>query len=112
MINADITLDSCGVLREVSTSGHSGYSHNGSDIVCAAVSAFVETGYILLRKILADNVTLVTDTADAAKNEMTYRIGYYPDELTQQMQGITLYLITGLTEIQHQYEANIRVNIK
>ena len=112
MITADVTLDSNGILYEVKTSGHSGYSHKGSDIVCAGVSAFTQSGYILLKRLLGENVTLTQDTHSDNENVLAYRIEHYPDEMRQMLQGVTLYLITGLNEIQRQYNENIRVNIK
>ena len=40
-----------GTIAGVKTSGHSGISESGSDILCAAVSALVQTAYLALSDI-------------------------------------------------------------
>ena len=112
MISVEMTLDSNGCLNEVKTSGHSGYSQKGTDIVCASVSAFVQSGYILMRRLLGENVILTQNSDSADENVLAYRVNDYPMELADVLKGAALFMLTGLTEIQNNYREYIRLEIK
>ena len=112
MISVEIVLDSNGILYEVNTSGHSGYSQKGTDIVCASVSAYVQSGYILMKRLLGENVILTQNRDSAEDNVLEYRVNDYPMELADVLRGAALFMLTGLTEIQNKYREYIRLEIK
>lgn len=56
-----ITVSICrsrGIIRRFSVSGHSGYAERGSDIICAGVSALVQTIVLGLQEHVGLNVDL------------------------------------------------------
>ena len=44
-----------GKVVKVSADGHSGYGEHGSDVVCAAVSAIVQTAYLAIKDAGGDS---------------------------------------------------------
>ena len=46
MISINIVRDSQGFIWEFTVEGHAGFSEQGSDIVCAAVSAIVSYNFV------------------------------------------------------------------
>ena len=51
MIRVEIRTDSEGLIQEFTVKGHAGFDEYGKDIVCAAVSAVVQTAVIGLKKV-------------------------------------------------------------
>ena len=56
MIRIDLLSDKDGLIREFTVNGHAGYDRAGKDIVCAAVSAVVQTAVIGLTDAAGINV--------------------------------------------------------
>lgn len=52
MIIVSIKRDQNGSLKAFSVSGHAGYAEHGQDIVCAGVSAIVQTAILGLQEVL------------------------------------------------------------
>lgn len=91
-----------GVLCGFRISGHSGYSGQGSDIVCAAVSAMTMLTVNTSSEVLGDKANVVTDEADASVDFTLCAPG-----------GASSSLIEGLKReleaLAHDYPDNIRV---
>lgn len=58
-----------GSISRVRAVGHSGYSERGSDIVCAAVSALIQTAYLAIKELGCD--TDFTRDGDSGLFEFT-----------------------------------------
>jgi len=52
MIHISIVSDSKGFIKEFSVDGHAGYDEAGKDIVCAAVSAVIQTAVLGLTDVI------------------------------------------------------------
>lgn len=112
MITVDVLFDDNNVLSHLTVSGHSGYANKGSDIVCASVSCLVQTSYIAVKRILNDNVCLIQDINEKDKNVFEYKIINYPLNMKDVLIGMTTFLMTGLFQINRQYEENLKINVK
>lgn len=55
MILVEILSDTVGLIKEFTVKGHAGYNEAGKDIVCAAVSAVVQTAVIGLTDVAGIN---------------------------------------------------------
>ncbi|MBV9104179.1 MAG: ribosomal-processing cysteine protease Prp [Candidatus Eremiobacteraeota bacterium] len=51
MVSVTTRRDSTKRLSSLSASGHSGWAQHGEDVVCAAVSAIVQTAWLGLREV-------------------------------------------------------------
>lgn len=90
---------------QVEVRGHAGYAQKGSDIVCAAVSAIVQTAGIGIESL--------------AKNSVCEKEGYYKistenitSEKMYDAQIILKTMQNGLTELQTQYPKNMKLEVK
>lgn len=61
MINIRVVEDRLGTVREFEIQGHSGYATNGSDIVCAAVSALAYTAMGAIQEMCKEPLWEVRD---------------------------------------------------
>ncbi|MGI6189058.1 MAG: ribosomal-processing cysteine protease Prp [Clostridiales bacterium] len=105
MIRAVIYRDPLENIVGFEVSGHSGYSERGKDIVCAAVSAIVQTAVIGLTEVLGIKVDYRQKAGEARC--------IIPEELSGgQIEKINIILKTmlhGLMSIQEGYSDYIRV---
>ncbi len=112
MITVDVLLDADNVLKHLTVKGHSGYANKGSDIVCASVSCLVQTSYIAVKRMLGNGVCLVRNLNNKDNNVFEYEIINCPSHLKDVIIGMTTFLMTGLFEINKQYEENVKINVK
>lgn len=106
MITATLRLDAEGHYKSFKVRGHSGSAPAGKDIICAAVSAIVQTALIGL-----DEVALI-------KNSYTVSDGLVncilPDNINEASfdtaQTIISVMYLGLASIAEQYHDFVRIN--
>ncbi|MGN0793189.1 MAG: ribosomal-processing cysteine protease Prp [Aristaeellaceae bacterium] len=105
MTRCTLYLDSASRITGVSVSGHSGYAEEGSDIVCAGVSALVLTINNALDKLVG--LKLVERTGDGLAEF------FLPQSLTdQQMHDAQLLMSAlhlGLENIAQDYPRFVRL---
>lgn len=107
MIEAVITRNSGGQVVGIKVSGHSGYATSGSDIVCAAVSAIVQTAILGLRNV--QGVDVRDRTGDG---ELECRIGRTTGrEALCRTDAITSTMVLGLKDIEQSYGEYLKVRI-
>jgi uncharacterized protein YsxB (DUF464 family) len=107
VIEAVITRDSGGQVIGIRVSGHSGYAESGSDIVCAAVSAVVQTAILGLKKVQGVGVT-----DRIGDGELECRIGRAAGREAQcRVDAITGTMMLGLKDIEQSYGKYLKVRI-
>ncbi|MDP2857232.1 MAG: ribosomal-processing cysteine protease Prp [Bacillota bacterium] len=108
MIEAVITRNSGGQVVGITVSGHSGYAESGSDIVCAAVSAVVQTAILGLKNVRGLDVR--DRTGDG---ELEFRIGRATGlEALCRADAITSTMVLGLKDIEQSYGDYLKVRIR
>ena len=85
--------------------GHSGYAEEGSDIVCAAVSALTQTAEMGLRKVARAKVQTVLDEEGAS---LEVRLLEKDGEAWRAAQVILRTLEEGILDIEQQYPEFVR----
>lgn len=93
-------LNESGKCTGLEASGHAGYGPEGSDIVCAAVSALVQGTMLSINRL-----TVLESIQQRAGGKLVFRIRD-PDETTQ---ILFASLELALTEMQAEYGAFIEV---
>lgn len=88
-------------VKEITISGHAGYSHVGNDIVCAAVSSIVITSINAILRLDQDAIQYEEDEGFISINVLKH------DKVT-----VTLItnLIELLIELQNDYKKYIKIN--
>ena len=102
MINAEIFVDKTGDLVGFNLNGHSGYSEQGSDIVCAAVSSAAYMAANTILEVLHIN-------ADVIVNDAFMRLRVLPDEAKacrDILEGFKLHMCS----LEEQYSDYLTVN--
>ena len=87
MTTVKFALDDCGKVTGFAVSGHSGYSEEGSDIVCAAVSASVQMLEQQIAQVIGEEKASFEVAGDA---EISYKI---PD-----LTGEDLFAVTNMVD--------------
>lgn len=97
-------------IQSVSAVGHSGYGNYGSDILCASISAIVQTAGLGIKTLVSQDVILFTD-----ENKPEFKITL-PDNLSNfqysQAKLILDTCILGLKDLQSGYPKNIKLEVK
>ena len=93
-----------GKIKKIKVTGHAGIAHKGQDIVCAGVSAIVQTAIIGLGEYLKADF-------DCKQSEGNLEVKLNkPDEYTE---TILMTMYYGLSEIEKIYPKNVQMgNIK
>ena len=86
---------------EIRLNGHAGYAKRGNDIVCAAVSALVQTLIYSLEELAIDEIEIVT------KNNQIKSIKYR-DLSTTAMLLVNSFFI-GVNMIAENFPENVKV---
>jgi len=107
LIDAVIVKRPGGRVVEVRVSGHSGYAPSGSDIVCAAVSAIVQTAILGLKSI--PGVVVKDRVGDG---ELECRIVRVAGTSQCQVDAITNTMVLGLLDIAKSYGDYVQVRIR
>ncbi|MDN5332589.1 MAG: uncharacterized protein PWP45_1814 [Tepidanaerobacteraceae bacterium] len=104
MIRITVTLDENERVRELSLKGHAGYAEYGRDIVCAAVSALVETAVLGLENVAEIRIFPV-------KKEGYFYLTLPENEEEQKLFKAFIILETtvlGLKDIARTYPAHVK----
>ena len=105
MIKVQVFVDDNGSIRGLEVSGHAGFASYGYDIVCAGVSALVETCILGLEKIAG--------LSNAAIKKEGYFYIKIPKDLPKEILDKALIILEttylGIEDIAKSYPANIYV---
>lgn len=86
----------------ITISGHAGYATIGNDIVCAAVSALVQTFIASVEELTADKLT-VTENEQGQIQTIQYR------KLSEAAQLLLASFFVGIRMIADSYPSNLRL---
>ncbi|MDL2280995.1 ribosomal-processing cysteine protease Prp [Selenomonadales bacterium OttesenSCG-928-I06] len=90
-----------GKIKKFKVTGHAGVSHKGQDIVCAGVSAVVQTAVIGLERHLNTDF-------DVKQSEGNLEVNLKkPDNYTE---AILMTMYYGLKEIEKIYPKNVKID--
>ena len=85
-----------GYYRDFESKGHAGYAEEGSDIICAAVSALIINAVNSLEKF-------TEDAFDVQEKDGYVRL-HFPEVLSAEGTLLMDSLVLGLTEIENSYK--------
>jgi len=107
MIEIEAVLDSNGILKTCSASGHAGAGKTGTDIVCAAVSVLMRTAVRTLsgRKGL-------TVRCDAPEPGFLFLETGYTAEGREFLSAAGVFLTEGLMSVAEEYPEHCRLTIR
>lgn len=107
MITAAAVVDSSSRLVKLDVDGHAGYGAEGYDIVCSAVTVLVRTA----GRILLSQPERICDFESAERGSFKLYV-YGTDEGKRDwMRGITDFLLNGLSDLEREYPACIKIEI-
>ena len=86
----------------ISIQGHAGYAPHGKDIVCAAVSAIVQTFLASIDELTADTIR-VTETPQGQIQSIQF------EHLSERAQVLLDALFIGIQMIADTFPANVRI---
>ena len=86
---------------EIRLNGHAGYAERGNDIVCAAVSALVQTLIYSLEELAIDDIEIVTENKQIRSIK-------YRDLSTTAMLLVNSFFI-GVNMIAENFPENVKV---
>ncbi len=105
MINVSFTRGKNGKIVKVKAKGHSGLSEHGSDILCAAVSALVQTAYLaLLEKGFCKTYKKDVDTG-------TFEFDIIDADDRHDADVILRALAVGLEDLHSGYPQNLKTEV-
>ncbi len=107
MIKIDVRLDSAGLLSSIRATGHSGAAAQGYDIICASASVLLRT---LARTLESKEGITVTGSADM-KGEFFLGIDSFRDNLSDWLNGVTVFGLTGMRDLEAEYPDACTVSI-
>ncbi len=93
-----------GKIVKVAARGHSGLAEHGADILCAGVSALVQTAYLAVKDVLGD----VDCIRNSEKGEFAFTIPGDCDN-RHDIDVILRALGVGLRDLQSGYPQNIKL---
>jgi len=110
VINIDIVLNKNEIFERVKVKGHSGFDKKGEDIVCSAVSSLVQTAYISV-KVLLKKANNESYLKFLSTENFEFMISGFPESVSSELRGVTLFLIIGLSEIVKEYKNFVKLEI-
>lgn len=94
----------------ICVSGHTGFADSGSDILCASISAIIQTASLGILKLVSKNVDIISND-EPPKFKITL-----PDNLSSdkylQAKLILDTAILGLEDLQSGYPKYIKMEVK
>ena len=84
----------------ITVEGHAGYAPIGQDIVCAAVSALLQTFYVSVKELTQDKIT-----ADMTAGNAVIEYG----KLSENAQALLASFFIGCEMIANEYPENVRI---
>ena len=107
MITATAVVDTDLCLVELGVNGHAEYSKSGTDIVCSAVSVLTRTAGRTLLSRLKEKCDFVSN----GKGSFELKVLEIPNGRREWMKGITEYLLNGLSDLEKDYPALVKLEI-
>ena len=107
MITAAAVVDDRLCLVRLDIDGHAGFADSGSDIVCSAVSVLVRTAGRLLLSQLNNDCDFDSD----GKGSFKLMVLKISDGKRDWMSGITEFLLNGLSDLEKDYPAFVKLEI-
>lgn len=107
MITARAVIDSHSCLIDLDVNGHAGYGEKGFDIVCSAVTVLSRTaGRVLISQF---NKNCMFESA--GRGSFKLRLGKIGKGKREWTEGITEFLLKGLSDLEKEYPACIKLEI-
>lgn len=103
MIKVDVFKDKQGMIVGYKVSGHAGYSEEGSDIICSAVSALTQVPLLGLERHLKLKPSYVVNQEDGI---LEVALNSAPNDLTQ---AILQTMVYGIGSIESQCPQYVRI---
>ncbi len=98
-----------GYIGEVTVKGHSGYAKHGRDIVCAAVSAVVQTALMGVMKYSSKEVDVVVNEESGY---LHFAVPELSEEERKKVEVILDTMLLGLRDIESGYGSYVKVEVK
>lgn len=97
-------------ITEVNCAGHTGYAHNGQDIVCAAISSIVQTALLGLLSVVGINVNY---KVNEDKGQLYFSLPNDLSEGNKMKAAIVLdTMLCGLSDIKIEYSDFFNLEVK
>ena len=107
MIEITAVLDSSGVLKSCTASGHAGAGKTGSDIVCAAVSVLMRTAVCTL-----SGKEGITIRCEAPEPGFLFLEAGYTAEGREFLSAAGVFLTQGLASVAEEYPEHCKLTIR
>lgn len=104
MIEVRVQRDGTGLIRGMKVTGHAGYAPHGKDIVCAAVSALVQTAVHGIEYRFGLKID-----ARVEKGDVYLRLPPNLGEVQDRVQDVLEVTVLGLKGISNQYGEHVSV---
>lgn len=104
MIRVRVQREQSGAIAAFKVEGHSGYADHGQDIVCAGVTALVDTAVLALKRIAG-----VPHDARQGDGLTEVRLKPGATAAQEQAQIILETMLLGLKDIEKHYKSFVRV---
>lgn len=98
-----------GRIRNVVSKGHSGFAKYGKDIVCAAVSAILQTALMGIMKFSSSDVEY---TVNEETGFMRFSVPDGSEEELVKIDAVTETMLLGLRDIEKGYGSYVKVEVK
>ncbi len=96
-----------GIIVRVRAAGHSGFAEHGSDVVCAATSALVQTAYLAINDLGAETEFV----RDGKKGLFEFAVGAACDK-RHDVDVILRALLVGLEDLRSGYPQYVSTKIE
>ncbi len=107
MITAKAVVDAGICLKRLDIDGHSEYAEAGEDIICSAVSILTRTAGRILLSHLKNNC----ESVSGERGSFKLTVSKIPEGKREWMKGITEFLLNGLSDLERDYSAFIKLEI-
>ncbi len=98
-----------GHVVSVQCKGHSGYAPEGKDIVCAALSAVIQTAVLGVFRVAGVKADYHTDED---KGSLSLALGSMSEEKRRTCDAILETMLLGVKDLQEGYPAFIKLEVK
>lgn len=107
MISADAVVDADLCLVRLVIEGHAEFADRGRDIVCSAVSVLVRTAGRILISQLNNDCEYESDS----KGFFRLNVLEIAEGKREWMKGITEFLLNGLSDLEREFSAFVKLEI-
>ena len=107
MITANAVVDAGRCLVELDVNGHAEFNKTGEDIICSAVSILTRT----TGRMVLSQLHEYCESSSDEKGTFRVKIRKIPDGKRDWMKGVTEFLLNGLSDLNEDYPAYIKLEI-